>query len=270
MACVDYLKDNNKVRSVRQFALSVDYHPQNLNDIMKGKRDATIELIKTATELYKINPNYLFTGLGPMFAEGEIPRRQSDNLSNQDVNRNILYVPMTTRSNYAEHCDSRDFLDSLSGFSLPGYKTEGDDYRCFEVFSDCMEPSLFVGDKIVCSPVDIDNLSGSIKNNLVYVLVLENSIVIKRVVNHIYKDGTLELVSDHNFYKPYYIKHESIKEVWHIDMKWSHFLPSPNNIRNSFHEEMDVLRRTIDVQSKSIQSLNLSVEKLLKQSRSLY
>ena len=54
--CLEKLKERNEIKSSRQFALAVEYHPQNLNDILKGKRDVTIDLIKNASEIYKINP----------------------------------------------------------------------------------------------------------------------------------------------------------------------------------------------------------------------
>jgi hypothetical protein len=45
VSCIERLKERNEIKSVRQFSLNVEYHPHNLNDIMKGKRDVTIELI---------------------------------------------------------------------------------------------------------------------------------------------------------------------------------------------------------------------------------
>lgn len=77
VSCLEKLKDRNEIKSIRQFALAVDYHPQNLNDIMKGKRDVTIELIKNSAEIYKINPQYIFTGNGSMFSDEEIVQHPS-------------------------------------------------------------------------------------------------------------------------------------------------------------------------------------------------
>lgn len=62
--CIEKLKERNEIKSLRQFAISVDYHPQNMNDIMKGKRDVTIDLLKNTIEVYQINPSYIFSGIG--------------------------------------------------------------------------------------------------------------------------------------------------------------------------------------------------------------
>jgi hypothetical protein len=61
-----------------------------------------------------------------------------------------------------------------------------------------------------------------------------------------------------------------IKEIWHVEVKISPYLPSPNNIRHAFHEEMDDMKKIIDQQSRSILVLNQTVEKLLKQNRAIY
>jgi plasmid maintenance system antidote protein VapI len=57
------LRERNEIKSIRQFALNVDYHPQNLNDIIKGNRDVTVDLIRNAAETYRFNPQYIFTGI---------------------------------------------------------------------------------------------------------------------------------------------------------------------------------------------------------------
>ncbi|MFT5385521.1 MAG: hypothetical protein ACI81W_002929, partial [Saprospiraceae bacterium] len=59
--CHNHLKEEGTVRSSRQFALSLDYLPQSLSEILKGRRDVTIELLRKAVEKYKINPVYIYT-----------------------------------------------------------------------------------------------------------------------------------------------------------------------------------------------------------------
>jgi hypothetical protein len=266
--CIEKLKERNEIKSARQFALSVDYHPQNLNDIIKGKRDVTIDLIKNAVETYKLNPQYIFTGLGSMFLDEDI--QQSASAKPQASLEKILYVPTAAHAGYTEQFLDPVFMEDLISFSLPDYKFQHGTYRCFDVVGDSMEPSLYAGDKVVCSFMDSNNFYSSVRNNLVYVVVLEGAIVVKRVINKIKEQKTLLLISDNNYFKPYEVPIEEVKEIWHVDVKISPFLPSPNNIRNAFHEEMDDMKRTIDVQSKSIQLLNTTVEKLLKQNRSQF
>ncbi|MBK7804780.1 MAG: LexA family transcriptional regulator [Saprospiraceae bacterium] len=268
ISCLEKLKDSNEIKSIRQFALAVDYHPQNLNDIMKGKRDVTIELIKNAAEIYKINTQYIFTGLGSMFSDEEIVQHPSPAQQFKSLEK-IVYVPTAAHAGYTEQFHDPVFLDDLVSFSLPDYKFQHGTYRCFDIMGDSMEPSLYAGDKVVCSQVDSNNFYSSVRNNLVYVIVMDGSLVVKRVLNKVRENRTMMMLSDNSYYQPYEVAIEQIREIWHVEVKISPYLPSPNNIRNAFHEEMDGMKKIIDQQSKSIQMLNHTVEKLLKQNRSV-
>jgi len=49
--CHNLLKEENRIRSSRQFALSLDYLPQSLSEILRGRRDVTIELLRKAVDV---------------------------------------------------------------------------------------------------------------------------------------------------------------------------------------------------------------------------
>ena len=266
--CLEKLKERNEIKSSRQFALAVDYHPQNLNDILKGKRDVTIDLIKNASEIYKINPLYIFTGTGDMFIREDIEQNSSSPITARSLEK-IVYVPTAAHAGYIDQYNDPVFMEDLVSFSLPDYKFQHGSYRCFDIVGDSMEPSLFAGDKVVCSLVDPNNFYSSVRNNLVYVIVMDGALVVKRVINKVKDNQTMQLCSDNNYYQSYGVHIDEIKEIWHVEVKISPYLPSPNNIRNTFHEEMDNMKKTINVQSTAIQALNQTVEKLLKQNRSL-
>ena len=65
--CHNQLREDKRVKSSRQFAISLDYLPQSLSEILKGRRDVTIEVLRKAIHKYKLNPTYLFTGEGPLY-----------------------------------------------------------------------------------------------------------------------------------------------------------------------------------------------------------
>ncbi len=267
--CLEKLKERSEIRSARQFALAVDYHPQNLNDIIRGKRDVTIELIKKAAELFKLNPQYIFTGTGSLFLDEEVPQQPAPTGKYHDAVEKIVYVPVAAHAGYADQFSDPVFMEELVTFSLPDYRFQHGNHRCFDIAGDSMEPSLFAGDKVVCSLVDSHNFFASVRNNLVYVIVMDGGVVVKRVQNRVRENGTFLLSSDNSYYKPYEVSVDDVREIWHVEVKISPYLPSPNNLRNAFHEEMDDMKKIIDQQSKSIQVLNLTVEKLLKQNRAV-
>jgi transcriptional regulator with XRE-family HTH domain len=65
--CVKRLRENETIKSSRQFALEVDCLPQTLSEILNGRRDVTIELIRRTIERHHFNPVFLFTGEGALF-----------------------------------------------------------------------------------------------------------------------------------------------------------------------------------------------------------
>ncbi|MEZ4912241.1 MAG: S24 family peptidase [Saprospiraceae bacterium] len=261
--CIQHLKDDNGVKSIRQFALALDYHPQNLNEIIKGNRDVTIELIRAAADEFKFNPTYVFTGEGNMFLEHE-----DQGTKPTSPLEKILYVPVAAHAGYAEQFQDQQFLTELTYFSLPDYKFQHGTYRCFDIAGDSMEPSLYSGDKVVCSLVDNNNFYSSVRNNLVYVVVTNGGILVKRLINHVMDKQSIELVSDNSYYAPQFLQITEIKEIWTVEVKISPYLPSPKNMRNGFYDEMESMRQVMESQASAIKTLNLTIEKLLRSSRS--
>lgn len=261
--CHDFLKEKNHVRSSRQFALSLDYLPQSLSEILKGRRDVTIELLRKAVEKYKINPVYIYTGEGPMFMteEGHSHFRVLTIVSDNEEDERIVHVPVPAQAGYASELGDPSFIQDLPTYTLPDYKYKVGTHRSFDVAGDSMEPTLFEGDKVICSFLEPTLWEGAIKNNYVYVIVTRADVVVKRVNNHLKEEKQLELLSDNNFYEDYRLNLGDIREVWYVRAKLSPFLPSPQNIKNYLHEEIRLLKQTIQEQSRMIGNLSKTMER---------
>jgi len=221
LTCLEELKMTERIRSYRQFALSIDIHPQSLNDITKNKRNATVEMLRKAVDLYQINPVFLYCGELPIFRELEP--------------------------------SSSDALNA-------GLKS-------FEISGDAMEPSLFNGDKVACLQIDEEDWMDSIYDNHVYVFVCNNKTYVRRVKT-LESLNALQLNTDNNYYKPITLDLKNVKEIWQVHSKISPFIPSKNHVRNGFNENLVTMQETISTQSDMINTLNKTIEKLLKQSRS--
>jgi phage repressor protein C with HTH and peptisase S24 domain len=267
--CHDKLKEENRIRSSRQFALSLDYLPQSLSEILKGRRDVTIELLRRAVEEYQVNPVYLYTGEGPMFMTEEDHKsfRVLTIVTNGQEDERIVHVPVPAQAGYAgEHVDP-SFIQDLPTFSLPDYKYKVGTHRAFDVSGDSMEPTLFEGDKVVCSFLEPSLWESAIKDNYVYVIITRADVMVKRVFNHLKEDKQLQIVSDNAYYEPSRINIGDIREMWYVRAKISPFLPSPQNIRNYLHDEIRELKQTLTSQHKSLSSLSDSVEKMVDNGR---
>lgn len=265
--CHDKLREDNRVRSSRQFAVSLDYLPQSLSEILKGRRDVTIELLRKAVEKYKINPVYIYTGDGPMFMSEEDHKsfRVLTIVTNTHDDERIVHVPVPAQAGYAAEMSDPTFIQDLPAFTLPDYKYKVGTHRSFDVAGDSMEPTLFEGDKVICSFLEPTLWESSLKDNYVYVVVTRADVVVKRVFNRLKEDKQLLLRSDNDFYEPYKVNVGDIREIWYVRAKISPFLPSPQNIQNYLRDEIGELKSTVQEQNRMIQNLNRTIEKLLRQ-----
>lgn len=264
--CVEYLKENDRIRSIRQFSQNLDFQPQSMGEILKLKRDVTLELLRKAIEAYNFSPNFLFSGLGEMITD------VSDSgiltvITNNEQEERIAYVPVAAQAGYHDHLTCPTYLQELPTFALPGYKYQQGTHRCFDVSGDSMEPTLYTSDKVVCSFVDSEMKYRSLRSNQVYVVVTASEVLVKRVVNKLRINGTLELFSDNNYYEPYIIEGDQVQEVWRVESVISSFVSCPTHERNALHEEIKEMQTKMNDQSSLIRNLNKTIELLIKQTR---
>ena len=130
---------------------------------------------------------------------------------------------------------------------------------------DSMEPTLFEGDKVVCSYLEPTLWESGIKDNYVYVIVTWADVLVRRVSNLLKESNKLQLISDNNYYDPTTIKLNDIREIWYVRARISPFLPSPQNIKNLVREEVYELRKTMQTQSRMIETLNATIHQLVQQ-----
>jgi phage repressor protein C with HTH and peptisase S24 domain len=267
--CHNKLRENRTIKSSRQFATELDYLPQSLSEILKGRRDVTIEVIRKAVEVFKINPIYLFTGEGGLFITEEDPNKAVRVLTivkNNTDDERIVHVPVPAFGGYVSDLHDPDYIQSLPAFSLPDYKYKVGTHRSFDVSGDSMEPTLFEGDKIVCSFIEPQLWETAIKDSYVYIVVTKDDIIVRRAYNELKTNKLLVLHSDNSYYEPVRVPLSHIQEIWYVRAKISPFLPSPNRIQQFLHDEMTDLKHTIKEQSKLIENLNQTIEKYMLRS----
>jgi hypothetical protein len=263
--CHNKLRKEQRVKSSRQFAMQLEYLPQSLSEILKNRRDVTIELIRKAVEVYKMNPVYLFSGEGPLFMKEDDHKnfKVLTIVTDTQNDERIVHVPIPAQAGYASESSDPVFVQELPTYTLPDYKYKVGTHRSFDVSGDSMEPTLFEGDKVVCSYLEPTLWESSLKDSYVYVLVTKGDVLVKRVQNRIRDEKCINLISDNAYYEPYEVKISDVVEIWYVRAKISPFLPSPSNVKNMIKGEMDDLRKTIQNQSKIIENLYKTIETLV-------
>ncbi|MFK8162150.1 MAG: helix-turn-helix transcriptional regulator [Lewinella sp.] len=262
--CHNKLREEKRVRSSRQFALSLSYLPQSLSEILKGRRDVTIELLRKAIDKYKMNPVYIMTGDGPMFMTEETNQsfRVLTTIQTPNEDELIVHVPLPAQAVYSAELGDPSFVQDLPTFSLPDYKYKVGTHRSFDVPGDSMEPTLFEGDKVVCSFLEPTLWASGIKDNYAYIIVTRSDVVVRRVKNLIEESKELELLADNHFYEPYRVSLADLREIWYVRARITPFLPSPQNIQRYVHDEMLGLKDTIANQGKMINRLSAAIDRL--------
>ncbi|NJC24871.1 S24 family peptidase [Neolewinella antarctica] len=262
--CHNKLREEKRVRSSRAFALSLEYLPQSLSEILKGRRDVTIELLRKAVATYKINPVYIMTGDGPMFMTDETNQsfRVLTTIRTPQDDELIIHVPQPAQSSYSSDLGDPAFVQDLPTFSLPDYKYKVGTHRSFDVPGDSMEPTLFEGDKVVCSFLEPTLWESGIKDNFAYVIVTRSDVVVRRVKNLIGESKELELLPENKFYESRRVTQAELREIWYVRARITPFLPSPQNIQRYVHDEMMQLKETIAQQGQLIGKLTTAVDRL--------
>lgn len=253
--CIKQLKENGSIRSFRQFALSVDYLPQSLSEVMKGRRDATIDLIYKTIKMYNLSSNFLFEGKGDPFNQGKDGDFRVVTIAvDKEGRENILHVPIPAQAGYASGMSAQVMEDDLPCYTLPDYQYKGGTYRSFDVSGESMEPVLEEGDKVICSFVEQSYWKHSIKDGQVYVIVTDEDVVVKRVGNKILSHGVLELNSDNDCFLPYTVDVKEIREIWHVKTRITNFFHGKTR-GNTQVEKITHLKDIIDRQYKLINTL---------------
>jgi len=138
---------------------------------------------------------------------------------------NIVLVPAKASAGYLVGYGDPEFLQSLPTYNLPNLNNGT--FRMFPVSGNSMFPTLTNGCFVVGEWVE--NLI-DIKDNRIYVIVSENGIVVKRVLNRINRYNNLYLKSDNSKeYPNESLEPNQIIEVWAVKMQLSFEFPDPTD-----------------------------------------
>lgn len=213
------LKEQGKIKSKSDIAAQLGTYNHVINSILKGKRNITLDQMNKLIEVYGINANFLFGGSQQMF-EGEetiqIPLAEKI----FEGQKNIALVNVQAMAGTSLGAQQSDYDEAsqenieVQKFSIPGL--EGD-LTAIEISGDSMLPNITNGDIVICEKVESGPF-GSIKDNSVYVIVTEDSVVTKRVQN--IKQGHqttgLRLISDNQIYPPYEVEIQEVIALYKV------------------------------------------------------
>lgn len=252
--CHDVMKESGKIRSSRQFALRINYLPQNLNKVLKGERDIPMEALRMAVEEFRINPGFLYLGEGKMFLgeEGSDQFRLLTIVTDQENEEKIIHVPVPAMAGYAAEATDPEFISELPAYQLPGYDFQYGTFRSFDINGDSMIPVLHPGDKVVCRFMEPQDWVTDIRDHHVYVIVSRGAVVVKRVINNLSRHRHLQLISDNEEFKPYRINVNDIREVWYVKTRISNFDHGRTRSGSSLEVQLESMQQAFQAQNEML------------------
>ncbi len=249
LQCLQELKANKVVKTNREFARRLGVSEQSLSEINRKRRNITLNLLEKAVEVFHFNPHFLLWGQGALFLPPEdmVGLRILPILVGESGEERILHVPVPAQAGYASGILEGDRLGELPSFTLPDETFKAGTHRCFDVAGDSMEPTLFQGDRVVCSFLEPDQWADGIKDRHIYVVVTYADVLVKRLINLIAHNRSIELRSDNPAYRPLTLPVTEVKEIWQVRLKMSASLEPPASDLQQLQQELQELKRMVGV-----------------------
>jgi hypothetical protein len=226
------------------------------------RRDVPLDLLEKAIHKYHFNAKYLFSGEGtPVMLSAEddgLIVRQLQIVTDGQGKERIVHVPYPAQAGYGKAHDDPAFIGELPSYILPDPQFLSGSYRSFEIAGSSMEPTWRPGDVVIASFIEPRYWSQAIRNGHIMVVVTQQDVLLKRVINKLKSDGTLECLSDNEEYQPFIVTGEEIREIWKPRMRLTaHLEPDTTTVHarqiseqlQRQHELLTDLRQQLQIET---------------------
>lgn len=199
-----------------------------LSQLESGISQPSFDTLRQAHSLFGLSYDYLLDGRNSAPPTEHLPVAYGPDIISVTVDAaaqpNIVLVPVKAHAGYATNRLLPEALRDLPAFHLPGYQFRNQTFRAFEVAGDSMEPTLHNGDTVICSLVT--NYLHLWPGEL-YVVVLPEDVLVKRVREVSKATEELVLASDNAYYSDIRLNLSDLAEVWRVKARITEHLPSP-------------------------------------------
>ncbi len=219
-------------------------------DIERGRTKLSGKVVAELLKQFNVNPLWLF-------GQSEQKNLATSNVSvipkvvtvDSSENDNMVLVNAKAAAGYPQNIQDTSWYKELPAFDLPLPEFRNATYRGFQVEGDSMLPNLRPGEWVLSKAMEhIDQISA----NKMYVVVLEDSILVKKIVRKP-NSNNVSLVSLNESYPPYEIKPFQIQEIWEVSSKitFSVDATTETGLLKQLQESMEDLKRQFNQQQAS-------------------
>ncbi len=213
-------------------------------DIERGRTKLSGRVVAELLKKFKINPLWLYGESNSMHLEttntSVIPKVVTVDSSEKE---NMVLVNAKAAAGYPQNIQDSSWYRQLPAFDLPLPEFRNATYRGFQVDGDSMLPNLQPGEWVLARAVEsIDHIS----SNKIYVVVLMDSVMVKKVERPPGNSNILLISLNENF-PPYEIEPQQIQEIWEVSSKLTFGVDASTEkgLLRQLQESMDELKRQI-------------------------
>jgi len=247
--------------NANEFAKALGYKaPEKVYAMIKNKNRPSYDTLNDIFRLFpQINTDWLVNehSTQPMLKEDAIDEKTVTLYRPLETWEEKKMIPLVDKHAYASWIEgfSNVERDSLMHVYLSDL-IPGNSYVAVRIYGDSMYPTVADSDIVITSL--ISNLF-EIKNNNIYVIVTNESVFCKRVIN---LGNKLQLRSDNKAHPSFSVEAQDVRGVWEVKRRITAHFASPIDMeeriseteRNTYHLEQElqkVLRELQDVKKTS-------------------
>lgn len=206
-------------------------------DIERGRTKLSGQIVTELLRLYNINPLWLFGYSNQKLlhaGKGDV----SPKVVTVDINdnENLVMVNQKAAAGYPHNVQDVDWYQQLPAFDLPLPQYRNATYRGFQIEGDSMMPN-FMPEDWVLGKATVN--MGEATNNKVYVVVLPDAVVVKKL-QKLPDPSKVLLISLNQEYHPFEVQVSDIQELWQVNSKLTFHLdaPSQSNLLRELQQGM--------------------------------
>lgn len=215
-------------------------------DIERSRTKISGSIVVELMEKFRINPLWLFGKSELKYLDfGNAETTPKVLTLDPDGQENIVLVNQKAAAGYPHNVQDVEWYQSLPRFNIPLPQFRNATYRGFQVEGDSMLPSIQPKDWVLAKSVA--SVEEAV-NNRIYVVVLKDSVLVKKLQKVQNQPEKVRLLSLNKDYLPIDVFVRDIQELWMVNSKLTFGVddPSESTLLRQLHASMEELKGQIE------------------------
>jgi phage repressor protein C with HTH and peptisase S24 domain len=216
--------------------------------VSSKKKFGIDKLLNILNEFPTLNSEWLLKGDGEMMLDpNKQPQLAAGNMLSVRVpqvvtvdqagRNNIIEIDAQAAAGFPANINNPEYFKERPSFRLPSPQFRNGTFICIQASGDSMHPTIYHHDWLIAQFVE--NPAETIKEGYVHVVVTQEGVVVKRVLNRIVERGKLVMQSDNPQYPTYEEDVANVLQVYKVTAKLTYIL---RNEQADLRADVNVLR----------------------------